>query len=315
VATACEAAYRRLIAALWVLVRTAGSNGPPAAVAAAAAACQQALVAASGDRPHLVVQDQNGALLVDGERIAPDVANFAAIAGCLGLMQRHGIGELTLLPHVAAGDLETLARCWNQAAHGAELEALLRAHACAGISVGVQAWHGEVLATTSPSALSAVPSQLSAVFTMQQFAGLLGPAGPLSGRRARAVLQAVLHGLLHSPRGLDPLVGARQGRDAIMSIDALRACVLAVRAAEDLGWRPERCIAAGTAALLGAADADTGVAVDPDTTGLARAARIVVAMLAAAERPETVIETLRQTGQLSGEIAAAMTTTLVTSSG
>lgn len=301
-ATAAEAAYRRLLVALWVLVRTAGSPAAVGGIDAAAADCRLALREAIADEPHVIVQERGGALFVNGLRIRPDVANFAAIAGCIELLQRRRIGELLVLAGASAAEFADLARCWCDPG-AADLDAALRAR-CTGILVAQRT--ADELAAEQQDSGRPAPSQLGAVFTMQQFTSLLGPVGPLSGRRARAVLQAVLHGLLRSPRGLEPLAGVRH--DPAANVDALRACVLAVRAAEELGWGQDRCIAAGTLALLGGAAAVDG---EPAVVDLARAARTVVAMLAAADQPEVVLATLQQSGRLSAEIAAAMTSTLL----
>jgi hypothetical protein len=304
-AAAGEVPYRRLLVALWVLVRTAGNRTGDAAVDGAAADCLQALREVIGGEPHVIVQERAGALFVNGVRIRPDVANFAAIAGFSDLLRRYRITELMVGPSATSADFGHLARSWCDPTEAADLDAALRRRGCAGISTAQQ-WNDADAEELQPMAQKPSSSQLGAVFTMQQFTSMLGPAGPLSGRRARAVLQAVLHGLLHSPTGLAPLAGVHH--DSSAGIDALRACVLAVRSAEELGWSQDRCIAAGTLALLGGAD---GVGGDRPTVDLARAARKVVSMLAASDQPEGVLAALRSQGQLTPATARAMANALV----
>ncbi len=153
------------------------------------------------------------------------------------------------------------------------------------------------------------PSQLGAVFTMQRFAAALGPVGPLSGARARSIVQSVLHALLRRPHQLDLL--ARLLREPLAHAEAVRACVLAVRTAEELGWNDERCIGAGIAALIGEALPAGG---DDAERELVAAAQAVAAMIGAHDDPRPAIGRLRGSGDLPEIVGAAMDQALAGSS-
>lgn len=294
-----EASYRRITAELWVLLRTAGSAGSPAAVAAAAASLAAVLGGVLADETHFVLQERQGALFCNGMRIRPDVASFAAIAGVTALMQEHGVEELMLMPAARAADLERLARGWSDPVAVADLERNLASQGCQGVIV-TQSGAAAAPAPQSCAAPSA-PSQLGAVFTMQQFAAALEPMGPLTDHRARLILQSVLDRLLHSRAGLEPL--ARVQRDPVAHAEAVRACVLAVRTAGELAWPEDRGTAAGVAALLGPAAASDG---DAEVADLARAARAVASLLAADADPAAAVDSLVLHGQLAAGVADAM---------
>ncbi|MGE3174286.1 MAG: hypothetical protein AB7O97_16780 [Planctomycetota bacterium] len=295
-----DAPYRRLVAALWVLVRTASSGGAGGELEAAAERCWRCIGEAVTDGTHFVLQERHGALFANGLRVRPDVASFAATAGITALLQDNNITELLLLPSVRAEDLVLLGRCWNRVGADRDLEQVLRQSGCAGVHVAHGDPHARLLAEPMAGSATA-PSQLGAVFTMQQFAQSLGPAGPLSGVRARGVLQTVLHRLLRSQGGLEPL--ARMQRDPQANALAVRACVLAVRTAEELLWDDDRSIAAGIAALLGPAQASDG---DAEVAELARAAQAVAAVLGGDAGPEAAVQSLRMLGQLPASVAGAM---------
>ncbi len=297
-----EQPYLDLVASLWVLVRTAGTRGPDEQLGAAANHCWRRLVAVLGGGTHFVLQEHGGALFANGLRIRPSVATFAATAGITALLQDNDIRELLLLPEATPGDLMQLGRCWHDPTARQCLDQLLRQRGCVGVHVA----HGGVVEPVqieppeAPTILAA-PSQLGAVFTMQRFTAALGPIGPLSGVRARAVLQNVLHRMLRSPRGLEPL--GRMQRDPVAHAEAVRACVLAVRTAEELGWNDERSAAAGIAALLGAAGASDG---DFEVAELARAAQAVATLISAHDGPEEAVERLQRHGQLPAVVGEAM---------
>jgi len=303
-----EQPYRRLVAALWVLVRTAGTRGADAQLRAAAVECQRCIVEALGEATHFVLQEHDGALFGNGLRIRPDVAAFAATAGITALLQDNEISELLLLPTAGVDDLMVLGRGWHDPAARGGFEALLRDRGCRGVHVAHRGAPMPVEPTAAPATLAAAPSQLGAVFTMQRFAAAVGPVGPLSAGRARAVLQSVLHRLLRQPAGLEPL--ARMQRDPQAHAELVRACVLAVRTAEELGWNDERCLAAGIAALLGAAQASDG---DAEVAELARAAQAVAALLCGRDGPRQAIERLQLHGELPAFVGAAMEQVLVAS--
>ena len=306
-----EQLYRRLVAALWVLVRTAGTRGADAQLREAAVECQRRIGEALGEATHFVLQEHDGALFGNGLRIRPDVAAFAATAGITALLQDNEVSELLLLPTAGVDDLMVLGRCWHDPRARGGLEALLAERGCAGVHVAHRGAHEPlpIEGTATPATAATAPSQLGAVFTMQRFAAAVGPVGTLSAGRARAVLQSVLHRLLRQPAGLEPL--ARMLRDPQAHAEAVRACVLGVRTAEELGWDDERCLAAGIAALLGAAQASDG---DAEVAELARAAQAVAALLCGHDGPLQAIERLQLHGELPAFVGAAMEQALVASS-
>lgn len=300
--TPADQPYRRLVAALWVLVRTAGARAVEGQLGAAANDCWRCLADVLAGSPHFVLQEHGGALFANGLRIRPDVASFAATAGITALLQDNDISELLLMPEATAADFELLARCWHDPGARQGLDAALRQRGCVGIHTAHRGQSEEmpVEPVVAPPVAQA-PSQLGAVFTMQRFAAALGTAGPLSGGRARAVLQAVLHRLLRSPGGLEPL--ARLQRDPVAHSEAVRAAVLAVRTAEELGWDDERGLLTGIAALLGKGQPEGD---DVEVAELARAAQAVAALIGTRSPPDAAVQQLEQDGQLSDLVGRAM---------
>src|SRR5580765_7545695 len=249
-AAGVERSYRDFLTALWVLVRTAGSGAAGEAVDAAAAACARALAAAFANESHFVLQERAGALFANGARMRPGVDTFVALAGITDLMAAAGVGELLWMPPADHADLALLARTWH-AAHGAgDLQTALAQGGCAGIHVGPAAVTSE-----PPPDAAGDGSQLGAVCSLQRFAGELAATGPLGGRRARAALQRVLQALMHSPCGLAPL---QLLVDRAARRSAVQASVLAVRAADGLGWSDARTASAGIQALLADSDLADG---------------------------------------------------------
>jgi hypothetical protein len=139
------------------------------------------------------------------------------------------------------------------------------------------------------------------VFTLQRFVAALGVSGPLYDPRARAVLQTMLHRLLRSQDNLEPL--ERLQRDPVAHGEAVRACVLAVRTAEELGWDDQRSTVAGIAALLGPAAGSDG---DAEVAELARASAAVAALIGASDDPDQAVERLHLHGQLPAFVSRAM---------
>lgn len=211
-----------------------------------------------------------------------------------------------MTPEATPADLALLGRCWHDQGARGGLDGLLRQRGCVGAHVAHAGAAEPVFDEQLPAPAIAAPSQLGAVFTMQRFAAALGPIGPLSGVRARAVLQNVLHRLLRLPGGLEPL--GRMQRDPVANAEAVRACVLAVRTAEELGWDDERSTQAGIAALLGAAAASGG---DFEVAELARAARGVATLIGAHDGPTEAVERLQLHGQLPAFVGEAMAQALV----
>lgn len=302
-----EAPYRSLVTALWVLLKTAAAGAAEAASSAAAESCWQRLVEALRGETHVVLQERGGALFVNGLRIRPDMATFAATAGVIALMQDQRITEVLLTAEARREDLEMLARLWGGARRAADLEPELQRRGCIGVHLA-QGDGFDVPPFEMPEGgvrRAGAPSQLGTVFTMQRFARALSRRGPLAGVAARAVLQNVLAHMLRQPSGLDPLARIESGE--VPFATAVRGSVLAVRAGERMGWDDERCLCAGAAALVG------GVPVPADTeaTELARAASVVGATLATTDAPDVALARAFVDGDVPGLLLEAMERVLV----
>lgn len=301
-----DAPYRKLVTALWVLVRTAATRGQKDDLEGVADQCWQRLCEALLDESHFVLQERNGALYANGMRIRPDVQSFAATAGIIALLQDHAISDLLFMAGISRDDLVLLARCWAVADCATDLELELREKQCGGIHVAHSGIERDAPIDDEGATRVAVPpSQLGAVFTMQRFALALGRRGPLSGIRARTVLQNVLHRMLRQPDGLLPL--SRIETSGAAQAEAVRACVLAVRTAEELGWNDERSLDAGVVALLG--EARKGPQ-DLEVNELAEAAIGVAALILASEAPAAAVEHLHSFGRLPEGFGEAMETVL-----
>jgi len=302
-AAGVERSYLDFLTALWVLVRTAGSGAAADAVDAAAAACARALTAAFANESHFVLQERVGALFANGARMRPGVDAFAALAGITDLMASVGVGELLWMPPANDADLALLARSWHGAHAAGELQTALAQGGCAGIHVGPAA------VTSEPRAAAGDGdgSQLGAVCSLQRFAGDLAATGPLGGRRARAALQRVLQALMRSPCGLAPL---EQLVDRAARRTAVQASVLAVRAADGLGWTDARSASAGIEALLAGASFDDAelASGDPEVARLAAASRSVAAGLGGGppDAADALLGEMQAADRLSPALACAM---------
>lgn len=298
-------AHRGLVLALWALLRASATKGCEREAAAAARECRARLEEAVAGGPHFVLQLRGGALHGNGARIRPDVTHFAPTAGLVAMLQQRGVSDLLLLAEVTADDLLAFARCLSTQREGEGLgEALLR-EGCATIQVGQDADPapelGDELRAAAARRPLAPPSQLGAVFLMQRLANALERRGPLAGLRARTILQNVLHRMIRGGPGLEPL--ARLSRGGADAAEAVRACVLAVRAAEEMSWTEDRGLDAGVAALVGAAVADSA---DAEASQLGAAAVAVARMLAAVDRPATAVDRLQRDGVIDDAMGEAI---------
>ena len=295
-----DEAQRAFVLALWTLLRTAASRLGDAAVRECAEACCARFAVAHGGAPHYVLQLRAGSLHGNGSRIRPDTVHFAAIAEVVAMLQRLGVSDLLLLADAGAADFATLAIAIASSERGDDFGLRLLQGGCSNIQVaqdpGVE-FGGDGEAPRRAVA----PSQLGAVFTMQRLAQAIGRRGPLAGRRARTILQDVLHRMLRRPEGLLPLARLPQAGPAVT--EAVNACVLAVRAAERLDWPQDRGLDAGGAALLG-----SGLVRDVDVSALqlGAAAASVASLLAAAERPGDAIDRVQAQGAATDEVCEAM---------
>lgn len=305
-----EAPYRSLVTALWVLLRTAATGAVEAESSAAAESCWQRLGEALRGESHVVLQERGGALFVNGLRIRPDMAAFAATAGVIALMQDQRISDVLLTSEAKREDLELLGRLWGGARRTADLEAELQRRGCLGVHLaqGESSADAPFEVVEGGTVRASAPSQLGTVFTMQRFARALSRRGPLSGVAARALLQNVLSHMLRQPGGLDPLDRIESGD--VPYATAVRACVLAVRAGERLHWDDERCLRAGASALVGGLEVEG----DVEATELARSACTVGATLATTDSPEEALSRVFAAGQVPGLMLEAMERVLVSAS-
>lgn len=297
-------AHRGLVLALWALLRASATKGCEKEALAAARECCARLEEARADGPHFVLQLRGGALHGNGARIRPDVKHFAPTAGLVAMLQQVGVSDVLLLANVTADDLLAFARCLAGSRAGEGVgEALLR-EGCTTIQVGQDAdpepeFDDEPREARRPSEQST--SQLGAVFLMQRFASLLERRGPLAGLRARTILQNVLNRMIRRGPGLEPL--ARLARGGIAAAESVRACVLAVLAAEELSWSEDRGLEAGVVALVGAAAAEPK---DTEVSQLGGAAVAVARMLADAERPAVAVDKLQREGAIGDAMGEAI---------
>lgn len=295
-----DEAQRAFVLSLWRLLRTAASAFGDTALRECAEACHSRFAAARNGEPHYVLQLRSGSLHGNGCRIRPDMLHFVAVADVVAMLQRLGVSDLLLLAEASADDFASLASALAEAERGEDLgDSLLRA-GCANIQVAQDACD-EFVGDGDVPRRPAAPSQLGAVFTMQRLAQAIGRRGPLAGRRARTILQNVLHRMLRRPEGLLPLAHLPTSGPAVT--EAVNACVLAVRTADRLGWPEDRSHDAGVAALLGA-----GLVCDVDVGALqlGAAAAAVASLLAAAGRPAEAIDRVQSQGVASDEVCEAM---------
>lgn len=296
-----DEAQRAFVLALWKLLRTAASSFGDAALRERAVACHGSFALARGGEPHYVLQLRSGSLHGNGCRIRPDTFHFVAVAEVVAMLQRVGVSDLLLSAEASAEDFGRLASTLAIAERGEDLGASLLRAGCANIQVAQDAGDEFVGDGEEVPRRAAAPSQLGAVFTMQRLAQAIGRRGPLAGRRARTILQNVLHRMLRRPEGLVPLARLPQAGPDVA--EAVNACVLAVRTADRLGWPEDRCHDAGVAALLGA-----GLVCDVDVGALqlGAAAAAVACLLAAAQRPTEAIDRVQGQGIATDEVCEAM---------
>lgn len=297
-------AHRAFVLALWALLRASVTKGCEAETLAAARECCARLQEARADGPHFVLQLRGGALHGNGARIRPDVKHFAPTAGLVAMLQQGGVSDLLLLANATVDDLLAFARCLASSRAGEGLgEALLRA-GCTTIQVGQDADQEPALddePRKAPRPSEQTTSQLGAVFLMQRFARLLEHRGPLAGLRARTILQNVLNRMIRFGPGLEPL--ARLARGGIAAAEAVRACVLAVRAAEELSWSEDRGLDAGVVALVGVPSTNATAA---EVAQLGKAAVAVARMLADSERPAVAVDKLQREGAIDDAMGEAI---------
>jgi hypothetical protein len=297
-----ESGLQRLVASLWVLVMTARSGPSSKKLEGVARASAEALSEPLRQHSHLVLQERDGGLYVNGHRVRPDVQGFAATAGIAQTMQQWGVGELFFGGEATVDELLQFARTVAQQAAGRDLSTLLRDQGCESINASQAALAPLASARAESARLTPrPPSQLGAMFTMQQLSTAMDRDGPLSGSAAFTVLQAVVGRLLADRSCLASL--QRVERHPLAHREALRACVLAVRAADAMGWDEERSLSAGAAALLGVVDTACR---DVDAANLARAARAVATLLDTSRSPEDVLSDMLMHGQLDGLFADAL---------
>lgn len=297
-----DQAHRAFALALWALLRCAQSGGREQELRAAARLCLESCEDARNGEPHFVLQLRGGALHGNGARIRPDVAHFAPTSGLVALMQDRHVSDMLVLASATEEDFVGFARAFLEVDGDRSLGERLLARGCGAIQVGQDGVESDAdFVATSGAEAAALPSQLGAVFVMQRFANALERRGPLAGLRARTILQNVLHHMLREKIGLESL--SLLPRDAAGIAEAVRAGVLAALTAEQLAWKPTRCMDAAVAALVGQ---DLVAQRDGEAAQLGVAARSVARLLAAAERPSVAVDQAQQDGAISDAIGEAM---------
>lgn len=247
-----DASCRSFVRRLWALLRTAHEAAAEAALAEAAASCRASLAPALMGSDHLALQQRAGALFLNGLRIRPDVRDFAPTAGLAALMQDCAVAAVLFPRDAGDEDFVALAKAWRRAMAGADLQEQLER--CPGAAIAAMRAAVEQGPAAAPPGAggrkAAATSQLGAVFTMQRLARVLAGDGPFAGQRARGRLQDVVHFLLQAPDAKAALGILEQHEDGMRI--PVRACLLAVEAAERMGWTEQGVLAAGAAALTSA---------------------------------------------------------------
>lgn len=231
--------YRRLVASLWVLVRTADTRDA-SRLRQAAEAFLQALSPVLTADGHAILQERDGSLMLNGKRLLVGVESYAAVAAICGAMVAMGVRELLIDHGIVADELLTLAR-W--AAHlqvpppGVEPADYLPS---LGITSIVATNRGE---TAPPSGMPTRPpvvastSQLRSVFVHNKLIAAFAPNELVDGRTARIVVQVVVDRLLQEPTGPAALLLLLQDPEA--QAHAVHTAVLGAATGRALGCGDE----------------------------------------------------------------------------
>lgn len=243
-----DAAHADAVVALWALLGaaaallpcdTAAASQGVTAPGAAAAVAQRAIARARGEDGYLLLVEREGSLLVNGRRLLPTLAGYAAAQGVAEVLRAGGVAEVLFDATVDAEALWEWARSARAGLPGAE--------PAPGVHQS-RAGEGPVaLATPRRQRLDA-PSNLSAVFLMHRLHRTLPARLGVAPVVAKAALALVVDRLLAEPLGLEWL----QRLDAVpRRLDRnLQVAVVAVLVLRGMGWPAARLADAGVAALL-----------------------------------------------------------------
>jgi hypothetical protein len=238
-----DAAHAEAVVALWALLGAAGAvaDAPvEPGKSEAAARAQRAIARARGEDGYLLLVARDGSLLVNGRRLRPSLAGFAAAHGLAEVLRASGVGEVLF---DAAVDVAAL---WQWAAA-----------ACAGVpgtapsAPGVhQSPAGEAPVgpmRRGPETPTMV-SNLASVFLQHRLHRALPALPGVAPAAAKAALALVVDRLLAEPLGLEWL----QRLDAVPGrLDTnLQVAVVVVLLLRGMGWPPAALPDAGVAALL-----------------------------------------------------------------
>jgi hypothetical protein len=244
--------YRRVLVALFVLVRTAGTKAlQPEQELGAATECMTALEKVLTSESHFVLQERDGVLTTNGTRVALDVEMFAAIATLVGTMRQLGIGELLCTREVTGAGLIALARYAAgrlPAPDGLEPESHLRNIGALGIHAALRSRPVvDPALLRQGESMSGAASQLRSVFLQNRLMAGFDQRRGIPARMAKVVVQAVVDRLLAEPNGIAPLIYLQL--QPLLLPPAVQACVLAALLGRALGC-PNRLLEEIAAAAL-----------------------------------------------------------------
>lgn len=218
-----DAAYRRLIAALWVLVRTASIHDA-ARLQQAAIDAHAALALVLQHENHVILQEREGALLLNGRRLQLDLEGYAATAAIAAALVALGIGELLLTAAAGTDDLQTFAHWAAAVATPGDAEAQLSALGLCGIHASNRSAEPPTPAIPLRTAPPPPTSQLRSMFVHGKLIAAFASTPFADGHAAKVVLQTVVERLLHEPTGPAALLLLQQDPEALTH--AVQAAVL-----------------------------------------------------------------------------------------
>lgn len=318
--TVGDRSCQRIMDVLWHLIRVVSSGSSQSEIDAAGAACAITVEGSLDPGVAFVLQRRGAQLWANGKRLESDVANFTRNTGMLAQFQESEMRELVISSQATALDCIALAECWREARKCGDLDLKLQNRGVMGIKVA-HSRNAGVLAT-APAATTNAEDMFSQnrsiaqddsdevtdaekLFGQGQLIAAFEPMEGLGEQRTRSSLQRVLDALSRSSSDVAPLIDMCQAFN--VGTEGLRASVLAVHTAEKLQWGEERGNAAGVAALVGAGESVRG---DAEVADLARAARAVASLMDAEATPTEAVRQLLLNGQLSSNLADAMSAVL-----
>lgn len=235
-----DAAHAEAVVALWALLGAARAE-PRARMPSLAAAARDAIGRArgGGGGNHLLLAERAGSLLVDGRRLRPSLAGFAAARGVADCMRSCGVSEVLFDGDVDAESLWS----WAVAMAAGTGDAAEPAR-------GVHQSRADDARPSAPrgAAQGESPSRLPAVFLQHRLRDALAGLPGIRPAGAMMALALVVERLQAERGGIELLqrLSSRPGQ-----LDqALIVAVVAVLILRGIGWPSERLADAGVAALL-----------------------------------------------------------------